>query len=278
MFFWNDFQILEIFNFMFLHLYPNLNYMPISSNFTSVLYKDFEINFMQCMPNGFLKYTELCNILQLAASAHSEMGGINFIDMQKNNQAWVLSRMRVEIEKLPKWKNTITVKTWICSLENSRSVRGFDVLLNDKKIIGSETFWAVFNTKTRRPEGLSLPHEHFEKFPENRATEITFSKINLDDLADIADYEVERTVRMSDLDIVNHVNNIKYLEWCLDYTNDDTVLNQDLKSFDMNFLKELSLNDKVVIEKFETHESTFFGIKIADKTSFALQLNWKLNT
>jgi medium-chain acyl-[acyl-carrier-protein] hydrolase len=251
--------------------------MPISENFTSILFKDFEINFMQCMPNGLLKYTELCNILQLTASAHSELGGINFIDMQKNNQAWVLSRMRVEIQELPKWKDTITVKTWICNLENSRSIRGFDVLLNGKKIIGSETFWAVFNTKTRRPEGLSLPHEHFEKFPENRATENAFSKVNLSDFVDLQDFEIDKIVRMSDLDIVNHVNNIKYLEWCLDYVDAEMVLNQKLKSFDMNFLKELSLNEKVLIEKFETKNSTFFGIKTIDKTSFALQLNWKLS-
>jgi medium-chain acyl-[acyl-carrier-protein] hydrolase len=36
-------------------------------------------------------------------------------------------------------------------------------------------FWAVFNTKTRRPENLALPHEHFEKFPE-KATNEAFSK------------------------------------------------------------------------------------------------------
>ncbi len=248
--------------------------MPISKDFKSVLNKDFEINFMQCMPNGFLKYTELCNILQLTASAHSEMGGINFIDMQKDSQAWVLSRMRVEIDTLPKWKDIICVKTWICTLENSRSVRGFYVFLNGKIIIRSETFWAVFNTKTRRPEALSLPHEHFEKFPENRATNIPFSKINQDIFDDIADFVLKKTVRLSDLDIVNHVNNIKYLEWCLDIADDDSILKQDLKSFDMNFIKELSLNDIIDLEKFETDDSTFFSIKIDDKMSFALQLNW----
>ena len=37
--------------------------MPISPNFTSVLSKDWEINFTQCTPNGYLKYTDLCNLL-----------------------------------------------------------------------------------------------------------------------------------------------------------------------------------------------------------------------
>jgi hypothetical protein len=55
------------------------------------------------MPNGYLKYTDLCNMLQLTAS-HSDMGGISFSDMQEFNQAWVLSKMRVEITELPKWR------------------------------------------------------------------------------------------------------------------------------------------------------------------------------
>ena len=42
----------------------------------------------------------------------------------------------------------------------------------------------------------------------------------------------------------------------------------------MNFIKELSLNDIIDLEKFETDDSTFFSIKIDDKMSFALQLNW----
>ena len=76
--------------------------MPIDPNFTSILSKDWEINFTQCTPSGYLKYTDLCNLLQLTAAAHSEVGGISFTDMQEFNQAWVLSRMRVEIIELPK--------------------------------------------------------------------------------------------------------------------------------------------------------------------------------
>jgi hypothetical protein len=81
--------------------------MPISPNFTSILLEEKEINFLQCYPNGYLKYTDLCNILQLTAALHAELGGISFSDMQLFHQAWVLSRMRVEINRLPKWKDTL---------------------------------------------------------------------------------------------------------------------------------------------------------------------------
>lgn len=246
--------------------------MPISPSFTSVLSKDWKINFTQCSPNGYLKYTDLCNLLQLTAAEHAELGGISFLDMQEFDQAWVLSRMRVEITALPKWNDIVTVKTWISSLENSRSVRALEMYVNGKKMVGSETFWVVFNTKTRRPEELVLPYEHFELYPENQATQETFSKINFSNEKEII---FEKTVFLSDLDIVNHVNNVKYLEWCLDLMDENLILNQGIKSFEMNFMKELSLGDKVVIHESIAENETIFSITKEEKTSFALQLNWK---
>ncbi|WP_348797290.1 acyl-[acyl-carrier-protein] thioesterase [Flavobacterium adhaerens] len=246
--------------------------MPISPNFTSVLSKDWEINFTQCNPNGYLKYTELCNLLQLTAAAHSEVGGISFTDMQEFDQAWVMSRMRIEISDLPKWRDVVTVKTWINSLENSRSVRALEMSVNGKKIVGVETFWAVFNTKIRRPEPLALPYEHFELYPEMRATQIGFSKINLPSEKEII---FEKTVSLSDIDIVNHVNNVKYLEWCLDLVEETKIMSQQIESLEMNFLKELSLKDKVIIHECVNEKDVVFSITKDDKTCYALQVNWK---
>ena len=246
--------------------------MPKASNFSSVFSREWEINFTQCMSNGYLKYPELCNILQLTAATHSEIGGISFTDMQEFDQAWVLAKMRVEISELPKWRDTITVNTWIISFENSRSIRAFEVLRNGKKIIGSETFWVVFNTQKRRPEHLALPFEHFELFPDKRATTESFCKV---ELLDDKEMLFRKTVNLSDLDIVNHVNNIKYLEWCLDLADSDSVLNQNIESFDMNFLKELSLKDEIVIHETLSGKSVVFNITKEDKSCFALQLNLK---
>ena len=246
--------------------------MPISKDFNSILTKDWEINFLQCYPNDYLKYTDLCNILQLTAGVHAELGGISFSDMQEHHQAWVLSRMRVEIKRLPKWRDVITIKTWINSLENSRSIRCLELYIGDEKIVGCETFWAVFNTQTRRPENLSLPHEHFEKYPNDKATEIQFSKI---DTSIDKTFVTEKAILLSDLDIVNHANSVKYLEWCLDYVDPKLLLNQKIESFEMNYLKEVSLEDTIIIEKSNLEKPMVFTVNANNKTCFALQLNFK---
>lgn len=242
--------------------------MPISANFTSVYSRNWEIDFTQCTPNGYLKYTDLCNLLQLTAGYHAEMGGISFTDMQQFDQAWVLSRMRIEVDTLPKWRDTVTVKTWIVSLENSRSVRALELWRGDEKLIGCETFWAVFNTKTRRPEALALPNEHFEKFGERFSTNERVKKVAVS----VNENGNTRKVVLSDLDIVDHVNNVKYLEWCLDILNPEIVLKQQIKAFDMNFLKELSLSDNVIICDAENGGKTFFSIVKDGSLCFALEM------
>jgi len=139
-----------------------------------------------------------------------------------------------------------------------------------EKIVGCETFWAVFNTQTRRPEPLALAHEHFEKYPNDKATAIQFSKITIStEKKPVA----EKCILLSDLDIVNHANSVKYLEWCLDYAEPDTILHQKVESFEMNYLKEVSLNETIVIEKTIEESPTVFTVNVADKTCFALQLN-----
>ncbi len=241
--------------------------MPIATDFTSVYSKDWDIHFTQCTPGGHLKYTELCNMLQLTAAFHAESGGIAFNDMQAFHQAWVLSRLRIEIDELPYWGQTVTVKTWIVSLENSRSVRALEVYAGGKKLAGCETFWAVINTKLRRPEALALPYGHFELFAGRYATVERVKKVDLPSDAAILQ---ERKVVLSDLDIVNHVNNVRYLEWCLDLLPVATVLESRIKSLDMNFMRELLLGDAVGIRVSDDFAD--FAVEKADKSCFALEI------
>ncbi|MFC7773030.1 acyl-[acyl-carrier-protein] thioesterase [Flavobacterium sp. GCM10027622] len=242
--------------------------MPISNHFTSVYSHDWKINFTQCAPNGYLKYVDLCNLLQLTAAEHSIMGGLSFSDMQVHHQAWVLSRIRIEIESLPKWLDTVTVTTWIESLDGNKSIRNIEMYLDGKKIVGATTYWAVFNTHLRKPESLALPHEHFEKYPDRKATSKSFSRLSIHtDISKIKDLKVV----LSDLDIVNHVNNTKYLEWCLDLISPEIILKHQITTFEMNFLRELNYNDLVEIHSNQVRD--FFTITKQNKTCFILQTN-----
>lgn len=245
--------------------------MPISPKFTSEFSKDWEINFVQCYPNGQLKHTELCNILQLTAGFHAELGGLSFTDMQIFHQAWVLSRMRVEVIELPKWREVVTVKTWIVEMQDSRSVRALEMYVGDKKMVGALTFWVVLNTELRKPQTLALPFEHFKLFPDQFPTTQTFEKINLN--VELQ-FLKNKLILLSDLDIVNHANNVKYLEWCLDCVNPNLILKNKIKAFDMNFLRELHWNDEIEMMASTEENPELLSVTKKGKTSFALKLEY----
>ena len=238
--------------------------MPISKDFTSIYKQNFEIGFQHCYPNGFLKHTEICNLFQIVAGIHADLGGISYLDMQQHHQAWVLSRMRIEISKLPQWKDIITIKTWIKTLDNSRSIRCLEMYLNEEKLIGCETFWVVINTKTRRPDNLALPHTHFEKYD----TDSIVKPIQKITIPEVFTYKNERRILLSDIDIVNHANNVKYLEWCLDVANAEQILNNSIKALNLNYLQELNYNDAIEIH----HTENSFLITKEGKNCFALEI------
>ena len=108
------------------------------------------------------------------------------------------------------------------------------------------------------------------QIPEVRATKEGFSKIDINpDKEEV----FGKTVILSDLDIVNHVNNVKYLEWCMDLVDENIILKQKIKSFEMNFMKELSLRDQVIIHENVADDCIVFSITKEDKNCYALQLN-----
>jgi len=61
----------------------------------------------------------------------------------------------------------------------------------------------------------------------------------------------------------------------LDYVEPKIILNQKIISFEMNFLKELSLYDNVQINKSNSSNKIQFTITKEEKTSFALEINLK---
>lgn len=246
--------------------------MPLSPRFRSKHYKEWEIYFPQCYPNTYLKLSEMANFFQITASEHATLAGVGFVDLQEFNQSWVLNRMRIEIDELPSWLNKIEVNTWVEVLKGTKSIRDFTIEREGKKLVGVSSLWAVFNTEKRRPDMLQIDTNHFERFPDLHATEIPNRLVSLDF---VPEETYTYKVQFSDIDIVKHVNNTKYLEWCLNYIDPSIVLENKIKAIDLNFIRELSLGDHILIEKLEKEEQILFKISKADTLCFAAAFELK---
>lgn len=238
--------------------------MAISPLFTSVFDEIHEVDFAECDASGFLSIPSLCQIAQKTATKHSILGGISFQDLQEIKQAWVLNKMRLELRELPKWQDRIHIKTWIESLDGVRSIRNFEISLQNRKIIGISTLWVIINTERRRPESMLLPHGHFEKF--NGLTPLKESFKRIPDLS----YQAlkKAVVEYSDLDMVQHVNNAKYLQWIINAIQSHNLKIQGIKEIDMVFQKEMFGNTAYQIDYTELEQSHYFKIQSPEGTHF----------
>jgi len=243
--------------------------MNLPNKFSSKYKGTCQVTIDKCGVNSKIRITDLMNLLQAVAGKHSDLGGMSYFDMQQNNQAWVLSSMRIEIEDLPQWHETLEIETWIETLAGVKSIRDFDVFLNEKKIIGANSLWVVLNTLKRRPEVIAINHDHLEKFPDKRPTINRFAKI---DVLNSAELVREHLVVFSDLDALNHVNNVKYIEWCLDCLPLVILEKNLIKAIDINYLKEVTFNQAVSIYSVASDKEIYFYIKLDEIVCFSMKL------
>lgn len=187
-----------------------------------------------------IRLTSICNFLQVIAGNHAQFRGLGFDDMVLNNQYWMMSRMRVEMEKFSEWRSEISIHTWISQSKGPFSFRSFEIYEKEDLIGSANTLWVAIDGKTRRP--IRVPTSDFPvingKFPKcGEAEKIDVSSI---DLNKNLDYKVV----YSDLDMVNHVNNVKYIEWILDSY---PIAQRSKKPYfiELNYLSETLENEVV---------------------------------
>ncbi|MEC4113950.1 acyl-[acyl-carrier-protein] thioesterase [Myroides pelagicus] len=239
--------------------------MPISPNFTSIYRRSFQIDFFDCSPDGHIKLSSLSRLIQYVASEHAVEGGISFWDMQPTNQAWVVNKFRIEIEEkeLPKWQDDIDIVTWIEKLDGFRSIRNFEVYMGDVLIANASSMWVIINTVKRRPELMALPHDHFIKYPDKHTIKNNFQIPPKTPLLKIDD----NRVRYSDLDMVNHVTNIKYIDWIMDSAYAKGIDLQHCRTIDMLFKKEMTYGQNFDVSYGQDEQGHHFTIQTDEKTT-----------
>jgi acyl-ACP thioesterase len=194
--------------------------------------------------NKRLRLTSFLHKTQEAAEAHAFLYGCGHNHLIENNIAWVLSRMQIEIMRMPNWHEPVRLDTWHKRIERIFSLRDF-ILFDSKEhpIVLATSAWLLMDIHSRRMLRVEhvLPHLAQVHIHKDAIAAIP-DKITAPD--DISLHHVH-TVRFSDIDLNNHVTNTKYVEWALDCLPLELLKNQTISSFQINFNLEALYNDPV---------------------------------
>ncbi|MFI3263986.1 MAG: acyl-ACP thioesterase domain-containing protein [Rikenellaceae bacterium] len=209
----------------------------------------FEVNSCDMDVWGFFKPISILHVCQDVAYMHSSKHGFGFDELIKLGAAWVLSRVKVEAERLPAWREKIRVRTWHKGQVGIFSLR--DYIFYDEQdhpIIRVTTSWLIINIATRRimrADRVFASDEPFKliTYQEN-AIETEAERVELPESKITC---AEHKVVYSDLDVNHHVNNAKYLEWSCDQSPQQMQKGRHLSSFCLNFNHEAKFGEKVSI-------------------------------
>ena len=158
----------------------------------------------------------LCNYMQEAAGINAARLGWGIQALQSEGLTWMLSRLRVSVQRYVPWGETITVRTWPSGVKGRLIAKRCFLGLDEK---GAELFRASSEWLY-----VDMAAQKIAKLPETFADLVPAGTPDFE-LPDIGgkfvrlpsvDGSVEILTRHSDLDFNDHVNNVHYVEWMLE--------------------------------------------------------------
>lgn len=194
-------------------------------------------------PHGTASVLALARYFQEAAGHHAEALGVSMRDLLAKDRAWVLARLRMEIDHLPDWEDKITIETWPSGLDRLLATREFVIRTGDGGLICEGTSaWLVIDTERRRPVRPPAPVHEID-LPDRPAPLAGEER----DLVPPERVDRDRTfpVRYHDLDLNRHVNNVRYLEWALETLPPEVLDTYRCTGLSLQFEAETTLGDSV---------------------------------
>lgn len=184
-----------------------------------------------------MSIADAMSMFQFAVSVHTDAMGVGYYDVLNGHRAkWVIAKARFEINRFPRNGETVNVITWPLKPGIMRFGRCFEIKDKDNiSCINAYTDWCIIdknNSEVLKTSTLG------KLFPEYR-TERTVGKYsNFSLKLTEKDFCFKRTMRLSDLDLNGHVNNISYIRMALDCFSSEEMKNTSVKSFEMCYRRQ----------------------------------------
>jgi len=244
--------------------------------------KEYRIHVYETGPDGKLNLYSLFNYMQDIASDHAIKLGFGRDDLMKDNRFWVLSRIYAVIEKWPLWEDTIILKTWPNGTDKLFALRNYEVKYPDGKHIASGTSsWLILDRTTKK---VQRPDSILSKYNPNLHTENSSLRYasKIDSSPENGIISPFFRIKVSDLDVNLHTNNVMYLKWASDSYDLDFIMNNDPQSAEINYLAESRFDEEIMIKtSVENENGSLYNHSIFrtsdNKELCRIRIEWKKN-
>lgn len=202
----------------------------------------------------YLKPAAFMDMAQEIAYWAAHELGFGYDDLHVHHTAWVLSRMHFHFGNPPRWRDSVTLYTWHKGADGLFYLRDF--FLQDpqgNRLVTCTSSWVVIDEQTRRlvrPDELQdlLSTGGVDDAIPERAPKVTMPR------GAEPEFAGEHTVMYSDVDIISHTNNARYMVWAMDCIDYETVSARRVRDVYINFNKETTPGTTVQLFRLKTEE------------------------
>lgn len=204
---------------------------------SSVYTETLELRACHCDMSGAWKPSSILETMQETAGVHSRMFGLGRDVMDGMNIAWVLSRLTVKFDRLPKINEKIAVETYPTPNRHMFFPRTHIFRDENGVQVGcANALWVLMDLTERK---LTSSDEVLAHMPDNTGMDVPAGMpATVRPLS--GDMEEARlTPGYTELDLNRHVNNTKYMDWCMNALGVDIMSGKCIKDFDINYDAEI---------------------------------------
>lgn len=217
----------------------------------------FHIESYVCDFMGKATLPVIGNFILQAATIHAHERGFGYDAISKDNAAWVLSRLSVQMDEYPNHDEFLTVETWVEDVSRFFTQRCFAFINQEGKRIGSaRSIWAAINMQTRRPIDIPTWRPDLANYLEVEK-ECLAEKPAKIPAVDGVESNMGYAVRYSDIDINKHMNSVKYIEHIINVFDLEIFREKMIRKFEIVYLSEGGFGDKLKLYKEQSSENEF---------------------
>lgn len=191
-----------------------------------------------------LKVSAIFRYFQDVALLATEKAKVDSMSLSEKSIDWVITRMAVEIKRLPKCNEVIYVHTYPGKDMAMLYPRYFFITDKDNNVIvRSSSIWALIDNNTRK---VIVDREVISKLPEEKHDDQLPLPEKIANPEETIFIET-RKIHYSDLDFNSHMNNVRYVELLMDTKDSEFYKNYRPSFIVLNYMKEIKEKESVSV-------------------------------
>jgi len=223
------------------------------------------------------KLSSIFGMFQDIAALHaSNLGAdVNWL-RDEMNLAWILMRMRVEIERYPERAQDVTVETWP---QEPRALYDRDYMIKDSDgnaLINAASTWIIMDLGTREIKRDKFLDYHGLAMNKDRALGRSVGRLKPCEDAELV---YEKEIKFSDVDYNIHVNNAKYVDYIMDVFPVDEHKAREIIAIEVHYNNEIGPGNILQIRRKNKDNGTDYidGVRKEDGVSvFNSVVEWRI--